>query len=117
MRGVRARLTVTLVALVATAGAVLGIGSYLFVDARMHEQVLSEATKEAQFDLSVSGPRAWQGNPTPASLDAFAAAIARPDVGLIVDHGTPEAYVSTSSLFGAVDRFSPAMQSLVSSGQ
>jgi two-component system sensor histidine kinase MtrB len=117
MRGVRARLTVTLVALVATTGAVLGIGSYLFVDARMHEQALTEATKEAQFDLSVSGPRAWQSSPTQASLAAFTSEIARPDVGLIVDYGAAEPYVSTSSLFGAVDALSTTMRSLVAAGQ
>ncbi|MFL5670013.1 MAG: hypothetical protein ACJ77U_11545, partial [Chloroflexota bacterium] len=103
MGGVRARLTVTLVALVAATAAVLGVGSYLFVDARMHDQALTEATKEARFDLSVSAPRTWQSSPTPASLAAFTAEIARPDVGVIVDYGAAEPYVSTSSLFAAVD--------------
>ena len=39
MRGIRARLTVTLVALVALTAVLLGAGAYLFVDNSLHAQV------------------------------------------------------------------------------
>ena len=40
MRGIRARLTVTLVALVALTAVLLGVGAYLFVESSLHEQAL-----------------------------------------------------------------------------
>jgi hypothetical protein len=41
LRGVRARLALALVALVAVTAAVLGIGATVFVDARLHRDRLS----------------------------------------------------------------------------
>ena len=41
MRGIRGRLTVTLVALVALTAVLLGAGAYLFVDNSLHAQVLA----------------------------------------------------------------------------
>jgi signal transduction histidine kinase len=55
-RGVRARLTLTIVALVILTAAILGIGAYAFVDARTHQQVLDDASTEAAFDLSTTIP-------------------------------------------------------------
>jgi signal transduction histidine kinase len=57
LRGIRARLTVTLVALVALTAALLGIGSYLVLDNRLHDQVLSDAASQATFDLTVVAPK------------------------------------------------------------
>jgi two-component system sensor histidine kinase MtrB len=56
MRGIRARLTVTLVALVALTAVLLGAGAYLFVDNSLHAQVLHDAATQARFDLSVTIP-------------------------------------------------------------
>jgi signal transduction histidine kinase len=56
MRGIRARLTVTLVALVALTAVLLGAGAYLFVDNSLHAQVLRDAATQAGFDLSVTIP-------------------------------------------------------------
>ena len=56
-RSVRGRLTFTIVALVALTAALLGIGSYLFVDYSLHEQAREEAASEARFDLGVLIPR------------------------------------------------------------
>ncbi len=58
IRGIRARLTVTLVALVAMTAILLGAGAYLFVENSLHEQVLREAAAQARFDLSVTVPDA-----------------------------------------------------------
>lgn len=56
MRGVRARLTVTFVALVALTAVLLGAGAYLFVETSLHQQVLRDAEGQARFDLSVTVP-------------------------------------------------------------
>jgi signal transduction histidine kinase len=56
MRGIRARLTVTFVALVALTAVLLGAGAYLFVDNSLHAQVLHDAATQAGFDLSVTIP-------------------------------------------------------------
>ena len=65
MRGIRARLTVTLVALVALTAVLLGAGAYLFVDNSLHAQVLHDAATQAGFDLSVTVPdRGLPADPT-----------------------------------------------------
>ena len=56
MRGIRARLTVTLVALVALTAVLLGAGAYLFVESSLHQQALRDAQAQAGFDLSVTVP-------------------------------------------------------------
>jgi two-component system, OmpR family, sensor histidine kinase MtrB len=58
IRGVRGRLTVTIVALVALTAALLGIGSYLFVDYSLHDRFKTDAAAQAGFDLSVLIPQA-----------------------------------------------------------
>ena len=58
IHGIRARLTVTLVALVAMTAILLGAGAYLFVENSLHEQVLRDAAAQARFDLSVTVPDA-----------------------------------------------------------
>jgi len=64
MRGIRARLTATLLALVALTAAVLGVGSYVFVDYGLHQQALADAEDQARFDLSVLVPDRLPANPT-----------------------------------------------------
>ncbi len=56
MRGVRARLTATLVALVVLTAIVLGVGSYLFVDRSLHDRLLRAADEQARFDLTAVVP-------------------------------------------------------------
>jgi signal transduction histidine kinase len=58
LRGIRARLTVTLVALVAVTAILLGTGAYLFVENGLRDQVLRDAHDQAAFDLSVIVPGA-----------------------------------------------------------
>jgi two-component system sensor histidine kinase MtrB len=71
MRGIRARLTLTLVALVALTAALLGVGSYAFVDSRLHEQVRADAERQAKFDLSDLVPNlGLPANPTAADVTA-----------------------------------------------
>jgi two-component system sensor histidine kinase MtrB len=54
--GVRARLTATVVTLVALTAIVLGVGSYLFVDASLHDRLLRGAEDQARFDLTAVIP-------------------------------------------------------------
>ena len=66
MHGLRARLTVTMVALVALTVVLLGVGSYLFVDRVLHQQLLDTAAAQARFDLTVTVPDAGlPASPTP----------------------------------------------------
>ena len=69
MRGIRARLTVTLVALVALTAILLGVGAYLFVESSLHAQALSDARSQAAFDLSVTVPtRGLPVDPAPEDV-------------------------------------------------
>ena len=69
MRGIRARLTVTLVALVALTAILLGVGAYLFVESSLHAQALSDARSQAGFDLSVTVPtRGLPVDPAPEDV-------------------------------------------------
>ncbi len=71
MRGVRARLTVTLVALVALTAGLLALGAYFVVDARLHDQMRDDAANQARFDLTVLIPRS--GLPADPSVDDIVA--------------------------------------------
>jgi two-component system, OmpR family, sensor histidine kinase MtrB len=102
VRGVRGRLTITLVALVVLTAGVLGVGSYVFVDSSLHQRLLDQARTEAQFDLSVLIPTRLGAAPTIASLDspAFRATYDQRRVGVIVDFGTGDPFVYPSLQFG-----------------
>ena len=56
MRGIRTRLALALVALVAFMVTAIGVGTYLFVDARLRDGLLADAQRQAQFNLSVLVP-------------------------------------------------------------
>ena len=71
MRGVRARLTVTLVALVALTAGLLALGAYVFVDTRLHDQTRDDAADQARFDLTVLIPRS--GLPADPTADDIVA--------------------------------------------
>ena len=68
VRGVRARLTATLVFLVVLTAIVLGIAAYVFVDVRLHQQALDDAEGQARFDLSVIAPPRLSNPPTPEEV-------------------------------------------------
>jgi two-component system, OmpR family, sensor histidine kinase MtrB len=113
-RSVRGRLTFTIVALVALTAAVLGIGSYLFVDYSLHDRFREDAANQARFDLSVLIPQSLP-EPTRAGLDASGLqdTFQRRDVVLVADFGdeSPEFAPQLSSEFNAaVDRGEIAYQ-------
>jgi signal transduction histidine kinase len=99
VRGVRGRLTVTLVALVVLTAAVLGIGSYLFVDSSLHQRLLDEAENEAKFDLSVLIPSRLDGKgPAAYESPAFVQTFQNRQVNFIVDPGGGEPFSSSLEL-------------------
>jgi two-component system sensor histidine kinase MtrB len=117
LRGVRARLTVTIVALVALTAAILGIGSYLFVNASLHDQVLREADQQARFDLSVLAPPRLSKPPSLTEIENLSAALQSRGIQTVVDTGTGNPYVSTSGLTGLVGRLPPAMRTSIDQGR
>ncbi|MFL5681283.1 MAG: ATP-binding protein [Chloroflexota bacterium] len=96
--GVRARLTVTLVALVVLTAAVLGIGAYAFVDRSLHDRLLNDARAEAVFDLSVLAPGRLGKDRSPAAITQLLQAIQVRGPETVVDVGTAEPIVSSLNL-------------------
>jgi signal transduction histidine kinase len=120
MGGVRGRLTVTLVALVVLTAAVLGIGSYVFVDGSLHQRLLAEAQSQARFDLSVLIPSRIGPRASAAEVQARLLPSYTRDVGLVVDFGTGEPLVSAPFQLGSPGGFLgplAPLKSVVAGGQ
>ncbi len=88
MHSVRARLTLTIVFLVAVTAAVLGLGSHAFVDYSLHERLKADAASQARFDLSTLIPQALPVVDQAAfdASDLEATFLGR-SIGLVVDFG------------------------------
>ena len=120
MRGIRTRLAVALVALVVVTVAAIGVGTYLFVDARLRDGLLAEADRQAQFNLSVLVPERLPDGVTPETYDKSGLRDAfrlRGGVETIVDFGDGNPDVSTTPLVGAIAGFPATLTSLASSGR
>ena len=118
MRGIRARLTATLLALVALTAAVLGVGSYLFVDYGLHQQALDDARDQAVFDLSVLIPERLPADPTVDDLASrLGNTFGQRGVETIVDLGQGDPYVSNPGLLGAFDRLPVDLRARVAAGE
>ncbi|MDP2350058.1 MAG: HAMP domain-containing sensor histidine kinase [Chloroflexota bacterium] len=119
MAGIRTRLALTLIALVAVTVAAIGIGVYAFTDASLRDRLIADARHQADFNLSVLLPGA---DPRPADAAAFAisglpeAFKLRGDVETIADYGDDDVF-SSLALQGALDEVSPDLRSLVGQGQ
>jgi two-component system, OmpR family, sensor histidine kinase MtrB len=120
MRGLRGRLAVTLVALVALTAGVLGISAYAFVDTSLHERLRDDALDQANFNLSVLVPIRF---PSGVRKDALVpsglidAIRLRGDVETIVDVGDGDPFVSDGRLRGVLDRLSPDLRAIVADGR
>jgi len=120
VRGIRSRLALSLVALVAVTVAAIGVGTYAFVDARLRASLLDEADRQAQFNLSVLVPERLPDGVTREGLDSAGLAAAfrlRGDVETIVDFhdgGTP--WVSDGALLGAIGSFPAELRPVVDAG-
>ncbi len=91
IHGVRARLSLAIVALVAATAIVLGVGAYAFLDFTLHERVKDDAASQARFDLSVLIPSALS-EPTREAFDASSLRelVGRRGVDLVADFGDIE---------------------------
>jgi two-component system, OmpR family, sensor histidine kinase MtrB len=121
LRGVRGRLTVTIVALVALTATLLGVSAYLFVDYSLHDRFQADAANQARFDLSVLIPQSLP-EVTRAALNEsrLQDTFQRRDVDLAADFGdvTPEFEPLLSPAFrAALDRGELGYQWLSLAGQ
>ncbi len=118
--GLRVRLALTLVALVAVTVAAIGVGVYAFVDASLRTRLVQEARRQADFNLSVLLPSAV---PPPTDVASFqasglpAAFRFRGDVETIADFGGGGAFASTFKLEGALPELDANLRSIVAGGQ
>ncbi len=119
--GVRARLTLAVVALILLATIVLGVGTAVFVDTRLHAQALDAAAAQAGFDLSVVVPgRQLPDQPTREDIDrsALIDTFNQRHVQTVIDLGPGEPPVlSNIDLQGLLDRLPAGMRDLVARGQ
>src|SRR5690349_4606261 len=117
LRGVRTRLTATIVALVALSAVILGLVAYVFVDARLHQQALDDANNQARFDLSVLIPPRLDNPPTPEQVADLAAAFEarRLDTIIVPDGGEPN--YAPASLNGTLERIPADVRDFVDRGQ
>jgi two-component system sensor histidine kinase MtrB len=112
--GVRARLTTTLIALVVLTALVLGVGSYLFVDASLHTEFQRAAAAEARFNLEVVIPQTGvPQTPTRQQLEESGILPAlRQRRPTIVDVGDVDPAVEVF-----LRNFSPRLRELVRNGE
>lgn len=121
MRGIRARLTVTLVALVALTAVLLGAGAYLFVESSLHQQALRDAQAQAGFDLSVTVPtRGLPVDPDPADVvdSGLRQTFLQRRIESIIDVGAGQPpVVSSEGLAGALPTLPADLVARVNAGE
>ncbi|MEW5991691.1 MAG: HAMP domain-containing sensor histidine kinase [Chloroflexota bacterium] len=120
MRGIRSRLAITLLALVAVTVTAIGLGTYVFVEARLRDSLLAEAARQAQFDLAVLLPGSLPADATREDLEASGLIDAlrlRGDAELIVDFGDVDPYVSRLPLLPVLAGLPASMRAAVDSGR
>jgi two-component system sensor histidine kinase MtrB len=119
-RGVRARLSLALVALVAGTALLLVVGASVFVDARLHDEALRDAAAQARFDLTVTVPgRQLPDEPAvddiirSGLLDTFR----QRDVETVVDLGAGDAVKSSDALDDLLERLPPDVPARIGRGE
>ncbi len=117
--GVRGRLIVTLIGLVALTCAVLGIGSYAYVATSLRAQQLNAARDLTTYNVLVLAVERLPASATRTDLlashllDGFAS---RGILGTIVDFGDGNPFASNLVAAGMADRLSPALRAIVATG-
>ena len=119
MGGIRARLAVTLVALVAVTVAAIGLGVYAFVDASLRSRALEDARQQVDYNLSVLVPGA---DPAPSDRRAFEAsglptAFALRGSGQVLADFGDGAPFEPQTLPGALASVSPEVRAIVARGE
>jgi hypothetical protein len=117
IRGVRARLTATIVFLVVLTAVVLGVAAYLFVDVRLHEQTRQDAGDQARFDLSVLAPQILGPTPTPESIQELVAAFRFRSLKSIIVPAGGQPIHDPSTLQGTLETIPPSVRRFVADGQ
>ena len=120
IHGIRARLTVTLVALVALTAILLGAGAYVFVENSLRTQVVNDAAAQARFDLSVIIPgRDLPAAPTPEDIvdSGLRETFRQRGVETIVDLGGGSVVISNNDLEGALDELPADLRRRVEAGE
>ena len=119
MVGIRTRLAITLVMLVALTVAAIGVGVYAFVESSLRERMLADARQQADFNLSVLLPAEV---PRPTDSATFAASglpeafALRGDVDTIADFGDGNPY-TPGRLLGGLNELSPELRAIVGKGE
>lgn len=119
-RGIRARLALTLVALVALTAILLGAGAYVFVETSLHDQVLRDAKAQAIFDLSQTIPdRRLPADPTCDDIvdSGLRQTFLQRGVDSIIDTGDCEPVVSKPELVDALATLPADFTSRVDAGE
>jgi signal transduction histidine kinase len=118
--GIRTRLAVAFVALVAVTAVVLGVGASVVADVRLHAQALEDAAAEARFDLSVTIPgRQLPADPTADDIDrsGLAETFRIRDIESIVALGDSPPFLSIDAMAGLLERVPDDVRQRVVAGE
>jgi len=117
LRGVRGRLTLTIVALVVLTAIVLGVAAYVFVDTRLHDQTLRDAADQARFDLAVLAPSRLSDPPTDDEMRQLGDDFVRRGLATIIVPATGGPFGTPGPVAAAFDAIPASVRQLVDGGQ
>lgn len=118
-RGVRSRLVVTVIGLVAATALVLGIGSYAYVATSLRAQQLQAARELTAYNVAVLAVERLPTAPTRDDLVAsriLDGLASRGISGTIVGFGDGDPFASNLAAAGAVDLLAPRLREIVARG-
>jgi signal transduction histidine kinase len=116
----RARLAVVIVALVALTATVLGVSASAFVEGSLRSQLLTDARRQAEYDLAVLLPDALGSNPGRADFDASGLMnvfLRRGASDTIADFGDGDEEITSFDLHGVLAALPADLRSDVARGQ
>jgi signal transduction histidine kinase len=118
--GIRLRVAIVVVALVALTAGVLGVGASTFVDASLRDRLRADALRQADYDLGVLVPTALPDSIDRASLMASGLLETfrlRAEVETIVDFGDGDPVVSSFDLVGVLAGLPRELRAIVDRGE
>jgi two-component system sensor histidine kinase MtrB len=120
VRGIRGRLLVTIVGLVALTSIILGVGAYLYVATSLRDQQQDEAVAQTDFNVGVLADQLLPADVSREELadsGLITAFELRGDAGTIVDLGDGDPVTSGFAAADAVARLSPQLVAIVERGE
>jgi len=120
VRGVRGRLLLTIVGLVALTSIVLGVGAYLYVATSLRDQQQDEAVAQTDFNVGVLADQLLPPDPSREELadsGLITAFELRGGAGTIVDLGDGDPVTSGFTAADAFARLSPQLSAIVERGE